>query len=49
MRAQAEQLEREMLARIEQVHRSYKRELVRWEPPGAMLAQQGLQAPYAFE
>jgi MerR family transcriptional regulator, heat shock protein HspR len=34
MRAQAEELEREMLQRIHEVHRSYKRELVRWEPPG---------------
>ena len=31
-RRQAEELEREMLARIEQVHRSYKRELVVWRP-----------------
>ena len=31
-RRQAEELEREMLARIEQVHRSYKRELVVWKP-----------------
>ena len=34
MRGQAEQLEREMLTRIQEVHRSYKRELVRWQPPG---------------
>jgi MerR family transcriptional regulator/heat shock protein HspR len=37
MRVQAEELEREMLQRIQEVHRSYKRELVRWEPPGQML------------
>jgi MerR family transcriptional regulator, heat shock protein HspR len=37
MREQAAELEREMRERIEQVHRSYKRELVRWEPPGQML------------
>jgi MerR family transcriptional regulator/heat shock protein HspR len=37
MRAQAEELEQEMLQRIQEVHRSYKRELVRWEPPGEML------------
>jgi MerR family transcriptional regulator/heat shock protein HspR len=37
MRRQAELLEREMLARIEEVHRSYKRELVPWQPPGAIL------------
>src|ERR1051325_4870365 len=30
MRTQAEQLERDMLQRIEDVHRSYKREIVRW-------------------
>jgi MerR family transcriptional regulator, heat shock protein HspR len=36
MHAQAEQLEREMLQRIQEVHRSYKRELVRWEPPGEL-------------
>jgi MerR family transcriptional regulator/heat shock protein HspR len=37
MREQAERLEREMLARIQEVHRSYKRELVPWQPPGQML------------
>jgi MerR family transcriptional regulator, heat shock protein HspR len=37
MRAQADELEREMLQRIQEVHRSYKREIVRWEPPGEML------------
>jgi MerR family transcriptional regulator, heat shock protein HspR len=37
MREQAQQLEREMLARIEEVHRSYKRELVPWQPPGQLL------------
>jgi MerR family transcriptional regulator, heat shock protein HspR len=36
MRAQAEELEREMLRRIREVHRSYKRELVRWQPPGEL-------------
>lgn len=35
--ARAEEMEREMLARIDEVHRSYKRELVPWEPPGAAL------------
>jgi MerR family transcriptional regulator/heat shock protein HspR len=35
--ARAEQMEREMLRRIEEVHRSYKRELVPWQPPGAAL------------
>jgi MerR family transcriptional regulator/heat shock protein HspR len=33
----AAQMEREMLEQIEAVHRSYKRELVRWEPPGQAL------------
>ena len=45
MRAQAEQLEREMLARIQEVHRSYKRELVRVGAARADPAEQGLQAP----
>jgi len=30
-------MEREMRARINEVHRSYRRELVRWEPPGDAL------------
>ena len=33
----AEQIEREMLARVDEVHRSYRRELVPWQPPGAAL------------
>jgi MerR family transcriptional regulator/heat shock protein HspR len=33
----AAEMEREMLKRIEDVHRSYKRELVPWQPPGAAL------------
>ena len=37
IREQAERLEHEMLARIQEVHRSYKRELVPWQPPGQML------------
>jgi MerR family transcriptional regulator/heat shock protein HspR len=44
MRSQLDKLEREasrmkheMLEQIEAVHRSYKRELVRWEPPGEVL------------
>ena len=32
-------MEREMLQQIEAVHRSYKRELVRWEPPGAIASR----------
>jgi MerR family transcriptional regulator/heat shock protein HspR len=34
----AEELQRRMLDELDAVHRSYKRELVRWEPPGEMLA-----------
>jgi MerR family transcriptional regulator/heat shock protein HspR len=44
MRAQAAELERQMLARIEEVHRSYKREIVRWEPPGEMLRSKDFSA-----
>jgi MerR family transcriptional regulator, heat shock protein HspR len=45
MRGQAEELEREMVQRIQQIHRSYKRELVRWEPPGAMLRSKDFKPP----
>ena len=34
MKERMDAMQREMLARINEVHRSYKRELVRWEPPG---------------
>jgi MerR family transcriptional regulator/heat shock protein HspR len=34
------EMEREMRARIDEVHRSYKRELVRWEPPRDPLGTQ---------
>jgi MerR family transcriptional regulator, heat shock protein HspR len=44
MREQAAQLEREMLARIEEVHRSYKRELVPWQPPGQMLRRKDFRS-----
>jgi MerR family transcriptional regulator, heat shock protein HspR len=37
VREQAIQLERDMRERIQQVHRSYKRELVPWRPPGEMV------------
>jgi MerR family transcriptional regulator/heat shock protein HspR len=37
LQQQAAEMEREMLQQIEAVHRSYKRELVRWEPPGEVL------------
>jgi MerR family transcriptional regulator, heat shock protein HspR len=45
MRSQAEELEREMLQRIQEVHRSYKRELVRWQPPGEMLRSKDFKPP----
>jgi MerR family transcriptional regulator/heat shock protein HspR len=44
MREQANQLEQEMLERIQEVHRSYKRELVPWQPPGAMLRSKDLKS-----
>jgi MerR family transcriptional regulator/heat shock protein HspR len=40
----AEQIEREMLARVDEVHRSYRRELVAWQPPGAALRRSGHDA-----
>jgi MerR family transcriptional regulator, heat shock protein HspR len=45
MRAQADELEREMLQRIQEVHRSYKRELVRWEPPGEIQRRADFKPP----
>jgi hypothetical protein len=36
-------MEREMLEQIEAVHRSYKRELVRWQPPGEVLLAKDAQ------
>jgi MerR family transcriptional regulator, heat shock protein HspR len=45
MRDQAEQLERDMRRRINEVHRSYKRELVRWQPPGEMLRSRDFKQP----
>ena len=45
MRGQAEVLERDMLQRIQEVHRSYKRELIRWEPPGAIQRSTDFKAP----
>jgi MerR family transcriptional regulator, heat shock protein HspR len=36
----AEQMEHEMLARVDEVHRSYRRELVPWQPPGAALLRE---------
>jgi MerR family transcriptional regulator, heat shock protein HspR len=37
LRRQAESMQKQMLAEIEAVHRSYKRELVPWQPPGELL------------
>jgi hypothetical protein len=42
---EAAALEREMRKRIEQVHRSYKRELVPWKPPGEMLRTKDMKPP----
>jgi MerR family transcriptional regulator, heat shock protein HspR len=36
----ADQIEGEMLARLDEVHRSYRRELVPWQPPGAALLRE---------
>ncbi len=41
MQARMDAMEREMRARINEVHRSYKRELVRWEPPHTTLRRHG--------
>jgi MerR family transcriptional regulator/heat shock protein HspR len=37
MKRDAETMEQEMMKRIEAVHRSYRRELVPWQPPGEIL------------
>jgi MerR family transcriptional regulator, heat shock protein HspR len=37
VRREAQAMEHEMIEQIEAVHRSYKRELVRWQPPGEAL------------
>jgi MerR family transcriptional regulator, heat shock protein HspR len=37
MQQRLDAMEREMAQRINEVHRSYKRELVPWQPPGAAL------------
>jgi len=39
MARRAERMEREMLKEIEEVRRSYRRELVPWQPPGAALGR----------
>ena len=41
MQQRMEAMQREMLERIDEVHRSYKRELVRWEPPDNALRRDG--------
>ena len=38
LRRDAAKMERQMIEQIEAVHRSYRRDLVRWQPPGEMLA-----------
>src|ERR687887_1793880 len=37
LKGEAAKLEREMLERIDEVHKSYRRELVLWEPAGELL------------
>jgi MerR family transcriptional regulator/heat shock protein HspR len=44
LRSRAAEMEREMLEQIEAVHRSYRRELVRWEPPGEVLRAKDAEA-----
>jgi MerR family transcriptional regulator, heat shock protein HspR len=41
---ETERLQQRMIDEIEAVHRSYKRELVRWEPPGAMLRSKDVRS-----
>jgi MerR family transcriptional regulator, heat shock protein HspR len=41
MELRAEELQEEMRRRIEQVHRSYRRELVPWKPPGEIVRHEG--------
>jgi MerR family transcriptional regulator/heat shock protein HspR len=36
LRKQATRMQREMLERMEAMHRAYRRELVLWEPPGML-------------
>jgi MerR family transcriptional regulator/heat shock protein HspR len=45
LKREAAKLEREMLERIDEVHRSYRRELVLWQPPGALLRRSRPSAP----
>ena len=45
MRQRMDVMQREMLAQIDEVHRSYKRELVRWEPPRPIGTQIPIQRP----
>ena len=40
----AADMERQMMEQIEAVHRSYRRELVLWEPPGDLMKRQSGRA-----
>jgi MerR family transcriptional regulator/heat shock protein HspR len=44
LRRNAAALQEQMLAEIEAVHRSYKRELVPWQPPGEVLRARDFKA-----
>jgi MerR family transcriptional regulator/heat shock protein HspR len=48
MELRAEELQSEMRARIEQVHRSYRRELVPWKPPGAIVRKADVSPQRGF-
>jgi MerR family transcriptional regulator/heat shock protein HspR len=37
LRAEADRMREQLLAEVKAVHRSYRRELVPWQPPGAVL------------
>jgi MerR family transcriptional regulator, heat shock protein HspR len=47
LKREAAKLEREMLDRIDEVHRSYRRELVVWQPPGSLFSQHPARNPAA--
>jgi MerR family transcriptional regulator/heat shock protein HspR len=44
LRADMERMKRDMAERLEEVHRSYRRDLVPWQPPGAVVRLQDTQA-----
>jgi MerR family transcriptional regulator, heat shock protein HspR len=48
MELRAEELQEEMRRRIEQVHRSYRRELVPWKPPGEIVRHDGARQRPGF-